>query len=29
MPIYVKILQSSDHLDVLHTDAYMPTLHIL
>ena len=29
MLIYVKFLKSSDHLDILHTDAYMPTLHTL
>ena len=25
MLIYVKILKSSDHLDILHVDAYMPS----
>ena len=29
MLIYVKIFKSSDCLDILHMDAYMPTLHIL
>ena len=29
MLIYVKILKPSDHLDILHVDAYMPTLHNL
>ena len=29
MLIYVKILKSSDHLDILHVGAYMPTLHTL
>ena len=27
MLIYVEILKSSDHLDILQADAYMPTLH--
>ena len=27
MLIYVKILKSSNHLDILHLDAYMPTTH--
>ena len=29
MLIYVKILKASDHLDILHVDTYMPTLHNL
>ena len=29
MLIYVKILKSSDHLDILHADVYMSTLHNL
>ena len=29
MLIYVKILKSSDCLDISHVDAYMPTLHNL
>ena len=29
MLIYVKILKSSNCLDILHVDAYMPALHIL
>ena len=29
MLIYVKILKSPNHLDILHADAYMPTLHTL
>ena len=29
MLIYVNTLNSSDHLDILPVDAYMPTLHTL
>ena len=29
MLIYVKILKSSNCLDILHADTYMPTLHNL
>ena len=29
MLIYEQILKSSDHLDILHVDAYMPTPHNL
>ena len=29
MLIYVKTLNSSDCLDILHADAYMPALHNL
>ena len=29
MLIYVKILHSSDHLDILHADTHMPVLCIL
>ena len=29
MLIYVKILISSDHLDILYADVYMPTQHNL
>ena len=29
MLIYVKVLKSSDCLDILYVDAYMPDLHIL
>ena len=29
MLIYGKILKSSNHLDILHVNAYIPTLYIL